>query len=119
MKDYYLLQYMMTNRKIKETGKNPLIGCKFVNKEVGERVGEKVGERVGEKEKMSGKTFKVIIEIIKQNNELTIPEMAAKIGATQRSAERNFEKLKQKRVGSALFLPKADTGRQELLNNPL
>jgi predicted DNA-binding transcriptional regulator YafY len=34
----------------------------------------------------------VIIEIIKQNNEVTIPEMATKIGVTQRSVERNIEK---------------------------
>jgi hypothetical protein len=45
MKDYFLLQYIMTNRKIKEAGINPFIGCKYVIKEVGERVGNKVGEK--------------------------------------------------------------------------
>lgn len=45
--------------------------------------------------------------------------MATKIGITQRSVERNIEKLKQKGVLSALGLPNADTGKQKLLNNPL
>ncbi len=68
---------------------------------------------------MSGKNSEVIIEIIKQNNEVTIPEMATKIGITQHSVERNIEKIKQKGVWSALGLPKADTWKQKLLNNPL
>lgn len=59
----------MTNRKIKEAGLNPFVGCKYVNKEVGERVGIKEGEKEKMSGKMSGKTSKVIIEIIKQNNE--------------------------------------------------
>ncbi len=84
----------MTNRKNKEAGINPLVGCKYVNKEGGEK--EKMSGKVSGI--MSGKTYKVIIEIIKQNNEETIPEMATKIGVTQRSVERNIEKTELKLI---------------------
>ncbi len=53
------------------------------------------------KEKTSGK----IIELILQNASITIPEMASKIGITERSIERNIRKLqtegKLKRIGPA------------------
>jgi ATP-dependent DNA helicase RecG len=57
--------------------------------------------RAGTKEKTSGK----IIELILQNASITIPEMASKIGITERSIERNIRKLqtegKLKRIGPA------------------
>ena len=55
--------------------------------------------------KMSGKTSGKIIELILQNASITIPEMALKIGITERSIERNIQKLqtegKLKRIGPA------------------
>ncbi len=53
----------------------------------------------------SGKTSGKIIELILQNASITIPEMASKIGITERSIERNIRKLqtegKLKRIGPA------------------
>ena len=61
--------------------------------------------RAGAKEKTSGKTSGKIIELILQNASITIPEMASKIGITERSIERNIRKLqaedKLKRIGPA------------------
>jgi predicted HTH transcriptional regulator len=61
--------------------------------------------RSGAKEKTSGKTSGKIIELILQNASITIPEMASKIGITERSIERNIRKLqaedKLKRIGPA------------------
>jgi len=55
--------------------------------------------------KMSGKTSGKIIELIMNNEYITIPEMALQIGITERSVERNIRKLqtegKLKRVGPA------------------
>jgi len=55
--------------------------------------------------KTSGKTSGEIIELILQNASITIPEMASKIGITERSIERNIRKLqaegKLKRIGPA------------------
>jgi ATP-dependent DNA helicase RecG len=57
------------------------------------------------KGKTSGKTSGKIIELILQNASITIPEMASKIGITERSIERNIRKLqtegKLKRIGPA------------------
>ncbi len=56
-------------------------------------------------EKTSGKTSGKIIKLILQNSSITIPEMALQIGITERSVERNIQKLqtegKLKRVGPA------------------
>ncbi len=53
----------------------------------------------------SGKTSGKIIELIKQNRDISIPEMATRIGVSERSIERNIENLKKKgllhRVGPA------------------
>ena len=61
--------------------------------------------RSGAKEKTSGKTSGKIIELILQKASITIPEMASKIGITERSIERNIRKLqaegKLKRIGPA------------------
>ncbi len=54
---------------------------------------------------MSGKTSGKIIEIIKSNKYITIPELAKIIGVTERSIERNLQKLQKegkiKRIGPA------------------
>ena len=56
-------------------------------------------------QKTSGKTSGKILELISSNARITIPEMAAIINITERSIERNIEKLQKegqlKRVGSA------------------
>lgn len=55
--------------------------------------------------KMSGKTSGKILELIKSNGHITIPEMAHELRITERSVERNIEKLKSngylKRIGPA------------------
>jgi len=52
-------------------------------------------------EKTSGK----ILTYIKENNEITIPELAQLIGITERSVERNIQRLQEQnkliRVGGA------------------
>ena len=64
-------------------------------------------ERTSEKpsEKTSEKTSEKIIELIQQNNEITIYEMTSIIGVTQRSIERNLRSLRSKgkikRIGPA------------------
>jgi ATP-dependent DNA helicase RecG len=64
----------------------------------------KVGEKVG---KTSGK----IIALMGSNDQITIPELAAAIGISDRSVERTIRKLQQdgrlRRIGPA----KGDTGR--------
>ncbi|RPH33045.1 MAG: winged helix-turn-helix transcriptional regulator [Bacteroidales bacterium] len=56
-------------------------------------------------EKTSGKTSGKILELIEANNYITIPEIAKKIGITERSVERNIQKLQSegslKREGAA------------------
>ncbi len=44
--------------------------------------------------KTSGKTSGKILELIEENNEVTIPELAKQIGVTERTIERNIQKLK-------------------------
>ncbi|MFO8065940.1 MAG: putative DNA binding domain-containing protein [Bacteroidales bacterium] len=70
-----------------------------------EDVGKNVKTSGKTSEKMSGKTSGKIMFMIKQDNKITIPELADKIGVTERSIERNIETLKQKgllkRVGPA------------------
>ncbi len=55
--------------------------------------------------KASGKTSDKIVELIHNNNEISIPEMAEAIGVSERSIERNIQKLRMnniiRRVGSA------------------
>ena len=55
--------------------------------------------------KTSGKTSGKILAYIKENNEITIPELSQLIGITERSIERNLQKLQEKnklkRVGGA------------------
>lgn len=55
--------------------------------------------------KTSGKTSGKILEAILQNNSITIPELSILIGITERSIERNLQKLQKegtlKRIGPA------------------
>ena len=69
------------------------------------KVESKESARADTKGKTSGKTSGKIIELILQNASITIPEMASKIGITERSIERNIRKLQEedklKRIGPA------------------
>jgi len=55
--------------------------------------------------KMSGKTSGKIVGLMEENPSVTIPELAQKIGVTERSVERNIQKLQDegvvRRVGPA------------------
>jgi len=55
--------------------------------------------------KVSGKTSVKIVELMKENAFITIPELAEKTGVTERSVERNIQKLQEsgiiRRVGPA------------------
>jgi predicted HTH transcriptional regulator len=55
--------------------------------------------------KTSGKTSGKILDILKQEEHLTIPELARLIGVTERSIERNIRKLQDqgllRRIGPA------------------
>jgi len=55
--------------------------------------------------KVSGKTSGKILDLINENNEITIPELSNRIGVTERTIERNIRKLRKerklKRVGGA------------------
>lgn len=54
---------------------------------------------------MSGKTSEKVLALIKENEEITIPELSEKIGVTERTIERSVQKLQKKnllkRVGGA------------------
>jgi len=62
-------------------------------------------KRWGNAGETSGETSGKIINLIKKNQDLTIPELAEIIGVTERSIERNIEQLKKdelvKRIGAA------------------
>ena len=64
--------------------------------------GETSGKTSG---KMSGKTSGKILALVKVDGYITIPELSQKIGVTERTIERNLQKLQQdnllKRVGGA------------------
>lgn len=55
--------------------------------------------------KVPGKTSGEIVELMKENAFITIPELVEKTGVTERSVERNIQKLQDsgivRRVGSA------------------
>lgn len=63
---------------------------------------ENGGEMAG---KVAGKTSVKILEIVKSNPEITVPELSAKVGIPIRTIERNIQKLQKdnllKRVGGA------------------
>jgi len=74
----------------------------ILSNKTGEKSSVRLGEKVGES---SVKSSVKIIELIKENNEITIPEIAERTNLTTRAVEKNISKLKQKglleRVGSA------------------
>jgi ATP-dependent DNA helicase RecG len=61
---------------------------------------KKTARATGEKgsRKTSGKTSGKIIELIKENEFITIPEIAERIGITERSVERNIQNLQKERI---------------------
>ncbi|AEW01037.1 transcriptional regulator [Niastella koreensis] len=79
----------------------PVASSEKTPEESSENVGETSGKRRGNVGKTSGK----ILELMKTNPGITIPEIAAIIGVTERSIERNIQKLHQEnfleRVGAA------------------
>ena len=60
-----------------------------VTDNVVERVGEKVGEKVGDIR------FKEIIALIKQNNQISAKQLAKELSVSDRTIERDIEKLKK------------------------
>ena len=78
-------------------------GCLFTATVYRKEVGGVVTPTVSGK--TSGKTSGKILEAIHQNNAITIPELAILTGVTERSIERNIQKLqkegKLKRIGPA------------------
>jgi len=79
------------------------------NKEKHSEIEQKSSEKSSEKTsvktsgKTSGKTSVKILELVQENSSITIPDLANKIGVTERSIERNIAKLKEtkklKRIG--------------------
>jgi len=59
----------------------------------------------GGSEEASGKTSGKILDAVRQNPQVTIPELSAQIGVTTRSIERNLQKLQDeqrlRRIGPA------------------
>ena len=80
---------------------------KFIDGEIFSTIIELKDEiLLGTKEiNLSGKTSGKILELVKANKHITIPEMALIIGITERSIERNIQKLSKrnilKRIGPA------------------
>ncbi len=72
---------------------------------VGESVGENVGNYVGEKLIKLNNTQKSIIELIKQDRNITQVEISGKLNKSVRTVERNMKKLRENeiitRVGSS------------------
>lgn len=66
---------------------------------------ETSGKTSGKTERTSGKTSGRILEILRQDSSITIPELAARLDVTERSIERNIHNLREsghlRRVGSA------------------
>ncbi len=48
--------------------------------------------------KLSGKTSEKILTLIKENQQITIAELAEKIDVTDRTIERNIQTLKEKQL---------------------
>ena len=65
-------------------------------KKTARATGEKSSKKTSGK--MSGKTSGKIIELIKENEFITIPEIAERIGITERSVERNIQNLQKERI---------------------
>ena len=53
------------------------------------------GKASGKRRESVGKTSREILHNCMENPEITIPELALKIGVTERSIERNIQKLQQ------------------------
>jgi ATP-dependent DNA helicase RecG len=68
---------------------------------------KKAPQKTSEKtsEKTSGKTSEKILVLVRTNSKITIAELSEKIGITERSIERNLQKLQRdnllKRIGGA------------------
>lgn len=66
---------------------------------------EMSGKTSGKTERTSGKTSGRILEILRQDSSITIPELAARLDVTERSIERNIHNLREsghlRRVGPA------------------
>ena len=58
-------------------------------------VGENFGEMSG---KMSGKTESKIVDLIRKNREIAIPEIAEKLKRTERTIERAIASLKEQQI---------------------
>lgn len=54
---------------------------------------ESVGKASVKRKKSVGKTSRIILDACQKNKDITIPEIAALAGVTERSIERNIQKL--------------------------
>ena len=63
----------------------------------------------------SGKTSGKIIEFVRQNPQVTIPELAAMLGITSRSVERNLQRLQAENLLTRIG--PATGGRWQVLSN--
>jgi ATP-dependent DNA helicase RecG len=63
----------------------------------------------------SGKTPGKIIEFVRQNPQVTIPELAAMLGITSRSVERNLQRLQAENLLTRIG--PATGGRWQVLSN--
>ncbi len=59
---------------------------------------QELGEKVGKNEKTSGKSSRKIIELMKNNPNITIEQIIEKTGLTRRGVEWNIDSLKKKGV---------------------
>ncbi|HPA57065.1 MAG TPA: ATP-binding protein [bacterium] len=55
--------------------------------------GKKVGKASGKRRESVGKTSEIILDVCEKQKYITIPELAKLIGITERSVERNIQKL--------------------------
>ncbi|MBO9204377.1 MULTISPECIES: RNA-binding domain-containing protein [Niastella] len=72
---------------------------KMAGEMAGEMAGQVAGEMAGETNgNASEKRLKKILELIKANPEITMPEVVSKVGISLRSVERNIQELQKRNV---------------------
>ena len=100
-----------TIKIIEECKKHNLPTPVFTNEFSGLRITFKGKKMSG---KMSGKTSGKILDLISENNGITIPELSNKMGVTERTIERNLKKLQEQKKLSRVGGAKG--GHWELIN---
>ena len=81
--------------KLNLTSDSPTMSVK--NRETVGKASKKRRETVGKasvkRQKSVGKTARIVLDACQKNKDITIPEIAALAGVTERSIERNIQKL--------------------------